>query len=265
MKFNLLALILIAVMTIVPTGSGLGVEGVIFDAEVSPGQHVRHEIKVMLDHNEGPLDLSVDVEDWGQSQDGVNMGLPDRSNPYSACGFLRALPARFHLEPGQSQSVIVEGDIPQEVGSGGRYALVTIYGMPVDSPSEGLESSVGLAVAVTSLIRMTISGTELVRSGDFEVLNVQAPLSLDQRNISLIFNNTGNCHFKARAKCALLKEDGAIEAEFSSPLSSNIIPGAARIFQIDLDRGSLTSEICKINVTIEAEDGMLLAGQDIDV
>jgi hypothetical protein len=266
LKLNLAVIFLIAVLTMVSLSSGLGVEGVIFDAEVTPGQHISHEIKVKLGQNEAPMDLRVNVEDWGQSQEGVNYAMANGSNPYSARSFLKVYPSNFRLEPGQSQSVMVEGDVPLEVGSGGRYALVTIYGLPLDSADEGQESSVGLAVAVTSLIRIVISSTELEKSGKVESLKVEEPLMPEARSVSLIFNNTGNCHFKALARCSLIGDGGAVLAESSSPLSSNIIPGASRIFRLDLAAESpLKGELRTIDVTVETEDGTILDQREFEV
>lgn len=266
MKLKLATAVIIAILAMVSLSSGLGVEGVIFDAEISPGQHISHEIKVKLGENEAPMVLKVDVEDWGQSQDGVNHAIANGSSPYSARDFLRVSPSEFRLEPGQSQIVMVEGDLPIDIGSGGRYALVTIYGLPLDRADENQESSVGLAVAVTSILRIIVSGTTLDRSGTIESVEVGELPAPGLCNVSLVFNNAGNCHFKALARCQAIGDEDAVLAESSSQLSSNIIPGASRRFRLNLAAENRSiSEIRAIEVAVETEDGTILDQRTLEM
>jgi hypothetical protein len=95
---SLIAVILL--LSLAPTSFGLGVEGVIFEAEAAPGQHVSHEITVSLRENEGPMDLQVEILDWGQSLDGSNQELEEGAIACcSAKDFLRASPTEFTLSP----------------------------------------------------------------------------------------------------------------------------------------------------------------------
>ncbi|MDM7913185.1 MAG: hypothetical protein QUS09_08825, partial [Methanotrichaceae archaeon] len=163
----LFAKLALFLLLFVPVSFGLGVEGVIFEAEAAPGQHVDHEMTVSLRENEAPMDLQVDIQDWGQTLDGSNqeLGEGEKSN-CSAKGFLHASPASFHLEPGGSQKVLIEGDIPENVGSGGRYALISVHSPITVEADEGSEGSVGVAVAINALVRLTISGTELLKRAE---------------------------------------------------------------------------------------------------
>ncbi len=188
----------------VPISSGLGVEGVIFEAEAAPGQHVDHEITVSLRDNEAPMDLQVDIQDWGQTLEGSNQELEEGDvASYSAKGFLKASPSSFHLEPGESRKVLVEGDIPEDVGPGGRYALISVHSLPLVGADEGSEGNVGVAVAINALVRLTISGTEISRIGEITDIRAEDP-SEECQNISLIFKNTGNYHFSDILPVSLL-------------------------------------------------------------
>ncbi len=182
-------------LLLMPTSFGLGVEGVIFEAEAAPGQHVEHEITVSLRNNEDPMDLQVDIQDWGQTLEGSNQEIEEGAvADYSAKGFLKASPSGFRLEPGESQRVLVEGDIPEDVGPGGRYALISVHSLPLVGADEGSEGNVGVAVAINALVRLTVSGTEPSRKGEITDMRTEDP-SNERQNISLTFKNTGNYHF----------------------------------------------------------------------
>lgn len=124
---------LIFLLSSTPALAGLGVSGAIFMADVNPGQSITHEITVGSDPTDPPMNLSIDVIGFGQGLDGANMELlpEDDKSPYSARPFLKATPTGFHLDPGASQKVVLEGSIPMDVGSGGRYALVSIHSQPM--------------------------------------------------------------------------------------------------------------------------------------
>lgn len=253
-------------LALAPACFGLGVEGVIFEAEAAPGQHVEHEMTVSLRENEAPIDLQVDVHDWGQTLDGSNQELEDGvKSSYSAKGFLHASPASFRLEPGGSQKVLVEGDIPEDVGPGGRYAIISVHSLIPEAEEES-EGSVGVAVAINALVRLTISGTELSRTGEITDMSIESPTSGSHQNISLTFNNTGNYHYKAYAKADLEDSDGNLLTSSSSPLSSNIIPSAARIFFLSLTpEEKLLPGTYSISTAVGEEDGSVLASREAEI
>jgi len=248
----------------VQASHALAVEGVIFDADVAPGEKIAHEMTVTLGESESPMDLAVEIDDWGQSNDGVNMPLEGQASPgpYSARGFLIVEPHRFHIEPGGTEKVVVEGDVPEDVGSGGRYALINIYSLP-GKVKEDAENSVGISVAVSALARLIIAGTDQVRRGEIAKANL-TNVSLRHQNLSLMFVNTGNCHFKAGAEVILMNRDGNILGRASSPLSSNILPGARRLFLLSMTPEQELKPGCYfINATMKCENGTLLASKEL--
>lgn len=250
-------------MAMIPVGLGLGVSGVIFEADVSPGDSISHEMTVSLREGEMPLDLVVRVEDWNQSIDGVNQPQEEMAgqSTYSARSFLKAEPSKFHIDPGESRKIVLRGDVPLDVGAGGRYALIGIYSIP-EKAGEETENSIGVSVAINALVRLTISGTKLSRKGDITSMRMDDKC----QNLSLVFKNEGNYHFKASARAFLKDSVGNILANSSSPLSSNILPEASRLFQLAL----LPEEELKhgsyfVNASVESEDGTLLASREIEV
>jgi hypothetical protein len=250
---------------IVQPSHALAVEGVIFDAEVAPGDKIAHEMTVSLGEDESPVDLAVEIDDWGQSEDGVNLPMQSRASPgpYSARGFLTAEPHRFHIEQGGTEKVMLKGIVPKDVGSGGRYALINIYSLP-GKVKEDAENSVGISVAVSALARLTIAGTDQVRRGEIEDANMSG-ISRKHQNLSILFQNTGNCHFKVTAEAILKDRNGNILDVSISPVSSNILPGARRLFLLSLTPEKvLEPGSYLINATAKCENGTLLASKELE-
>jgi len=262
-----LLIAILLLLTLAPASTELGVEGVIFDAKTAPGQHASHEITVSLREDEDPMDLQVEILDWGQSQDGSNQELEKGAIAcYSAKDILRASPDSIHLDPGESQKILVEGDVPGDVGSGGRYALISVHSLLPDSEDGGTEGMVGVAVAINALVRLTISGTKLQQTGEVEGLSIEGSNNSRNQNISLIFKNTGNYHYKAQAEAALKDREGNTLATSQSPLSSNIIPCASRIFRVPLVlEKDLLPGTYRLIVAVNGEDGSTLATDEKEI
>lgn len=239
--------------------AGLGVAGAIIERNIDPGETFVHEMTVSSDHASPPMDLMVDILGLNQSLDGENMELmkEEGTGPYSARAFLKATPESFHLEPGESRKVLVEGSIPADARPGGRYAMINVHSLPIGN------GTVGIIVAVEVPVRLTVSGSGLTKTGSIEDLKLEKPLSSKQQNISLLFRNTGNLHFKAKADAVLKDKEGNVIASASTPLSFNIIPDASRLFQISVVPGkALKPGSYVINSTVRLDNGSVLATKE---
>lgn len=254
----ILASILLAIGT---ASASLDVSGAIFEATVSPGQHINHTMIVNTEASDQPMDFVVEVMGFGRSLDGATAEIKSDqdTSPYSARPFLRVSPSSFHLEPAGIKEIVLEGVVPSDVGEGGRYALVNIRSLPMG------KGTVGVAVAVDVPVRLTIADTKLVKTGEITSLSLDKPLSRKGQNISLIFNNTGNYHYIALAEAVLEDRKGNILANASTPLTfSSIIPRTSRLFKISLiPRSELIPGSYDINSTVKLEDGTVLATKEI--
>lgn len=254
--------ILLSILLASGTASaGLGVSGAIFEANVTPDQHISHEMIVKTDATDQPMDIVVEVIGFGRSLDGANAKIePDLDNsPYTARPFLNVSPTSFHLEPGGSEKVMLQGIIPTNVGEGGRYALINIRSLPIG------KGNVGMAVAIDVPVRLTIANTRLIKKGEITNLSIDKPILQKAQNVSLLFNNTGNYHYNAFAEAALMDKNGKVLANASTPLTtSSIIPMTARLFRMELTpRQKLWPGSYKINSTVRLEDGTMLAAKEI--
>jgi hypothetical protein len=239
--------------------AGLGVSGAIIEKDVKPGETFVHDMTVCSDHSGPPMDIAVDVMGLNQSLEGDNMELDENEDigPYSACAFMKVNPSKFHLEPGEIQSVIVEGKIPEDAKPGGRYAMINIHSLPVGN------GTVGIVVAIEVPVRLVISGPGLIKTGSIEELKLERPISAKQQDVSVTFKNKGNSHFKARADATLKDREGSIIAGASTPLSSNIIPGASRLFRLAVAPGKdLEPGIYFMNSTVKLDNGTVLASKE---
>lgn len=256
-----LALAIFAFLSLVPMSSGLQASGIILDAEAAPGEQISHEITISL-KNESPTDFQVEVVDWAQGPDGSNGPITDNNtHPYSAKGFLKVSPVKFHLGPGGSQKIMVNGVIPRDVGDGGRYAIIRAYTVP--AANKGGANPVGMSVGMNTVARITIAGSHLLKTGEITQLKVGTPVSDKQQNISIMFNNTGNIHYKVQTEAFLKDGTGNVLANASAPLTNNIIPGALRVFNLSLrPKEPLKPGEYSVSAEVRMEDGTALANKE---
>jgi hypothetical protein len=245
----------------VPGLAGLGVSGALFMENVSPGQSVAHEIVVNSDLTDPPMDFIVEVAGFGQALDGGNIRLQEEvdNSPYSARSFLNISPKSFHLDSGASQKVVLDGIIPKDVGNGGRYALASIHSQPMGN------GTVGISVGADVLVALTIVGTEQQISGEITGLELIKPVESEHTNVSLIYKNTGNYHYKSRVEAVLSNDKGEFIINASTPLSfSSILPTMSREFKMSLNPGKKLSQgKYRINASVNLEDGTVLATKEI--
>jgi hypothetical protein len=176
------------------------------------------------------------------------MEVTDEMEPCSAVGFLQLTPESALIEEGKPAKFVLEGRVPEGVGSGGRYALVKIT-----TPPQG-EGQVGIALGTIAPIRLTISGTELVETGEI------ADLTISGSDVSVTFKNTGNHHFKASAEAALIDDDGGIVASVGAPLMyTSLVPTASWLFKMSFDlEEDLSPGTYTVDVSVIHEDGIVL-------
>lgn len=262
-KTRHIALLCISILLIAsPALAGLTVLGSIYEGEVKPGEHVTHNMVISTDPGDRPMELQVDVLGFKRDLRGQNVELSpeEDTGPYTARPFLNASPRNFSISPGGSQTVLLEGDIPVDIGDGGRYALVFIHSNP------GGSGNIGIAVGVEVPVRLTIAGTKLIKTGEITSLKLNEPISRERQNSSLIFNNTGNYHYQAFAEAILKDKNGNVLSNASTPLTfSSIIPTTSRQFDLSLSpTKGLQSGSYILNSTVRLEDGTALASKEVE-
>lgn len=255
-----IAAILLILTAFAPAEAGLTVSGGLLMANVTPGQHISHIMNVSIEKTDPYMKVHAEVNGFGQKLDGSNDDLPAESDvsPYSARPFLNITPNRFNLEPGGTQRILLNVDVPQDIGKGGMYALVNIYSPPI---TMGILSVV---IAIDVPVLLTIAETEQIKKGEIVDLEISKPVSAKQQNVSVILKNTGNYHYKAFAEAVLIDKMGKILANASSPVSlTSILPFTLRMFDLSLvPRVPLDPGTYYVNATVRLENSTLIANRE---
>jgi hypothetical protein len=243
---------MIVVSALFPVVAGLRMSGGLVVSDVEPGSDIEYKIIMRLSENESATNLTVKLAGMGQGEDGAIYAEDEDTSPYSAVDFLEVSPASLYLEPDMPQEITLKGHIPEDVGEGGRYALVNARTPPMG------EGNIGVALAFNAPILLTISGTELIETGNItEIELVEAETGYEAQ---VSFENNGNHHYKVAVEAALFDEDGNEISSSSLPLSvSSSIPTYTLLFKLpfeldeDLEPGTYTVE-----VTVSHENGTVL-------
>ena len=140
-------------------------------------------------------------------------------NPYSARSFITLDNSTIHLKPGTKQSVTATINLPQNVGAGGRYAIIYIHSLP------GAGSSLSTAVVVPVFI--TVAGTTPTETGSILQVDTGTVTIGQPITITTTFKNTGNYHYYAASnEVTMTDANGALVANASTtPMVYAIIPG----------------------------------------
>lgn len=193
----------------------------------------------------------------------------------------------------------MEGDVPTNVGSGGRYSFISVQqkvatsgsgenkaaskpatmaskraqakakksgkSSPVsEADSNNASNVVYVTVAIDVPIVLTIAGTQLDRYGEITSVNFAMPPTATEQDLSIIFQNTGNYHYRAMAKSILKDASGNIITEASTPVTfSSIVPPYSRKFDLSLKQSiALSPGNYTIISIVGLDDGTLLSSKE---
>ncbi len=256
--YALVAAVLICAAMTSPSEGKASFSGLKFMAEAVHGEHLSHNMTVAISSDElASSNFSVEAMDMYQSPSGYLVGAenPDIAE-YSAKNFLSISPKNFSLEPGESQDINIEADMPE--GDGCRYAIIFIHTVP----HEG--GGVGISVGAYASVFLTIAGSELIKTGEIGNLSMEMPLSFKQQNISMAFKNTGNYHYKIKVSATLKDYKGNILASAIPDTGGSIIPTAIREIDFSLTpKSELAPGTYTIGVEVALQDGTMLATKEI--
>jgi hypothetical protein len=243
---------------------GFSVSGTIIDDSIAPGGHFSHEMEVQSSPEDELLNFTTDVLGIDTYPSGVTMSVAAEKddNPYTARPFLSISPASFLLEPGNSQKLLLEGDVPVDVGSGSRYAMVVIRSTTASSSND---SRVGVIGITNFPIAIHISGTNQNITGKISEVKIDKPISPSQQNVSVTLKNTGNSDFGITVKADLEDGNGEVLASDETLYTTSaIIPDTSRLFKLTLVPGEeLKSGVYSINATAVLANETVLASKKV--
>ena len=254
--------VLLAVSILVsPSAAGLSVSGAAYIDTVSPGQEIEHEMIVSIKENDSLQNMTAEVYGFAMTEGGVNVELSPEEDTgfYTARPFLSVEPKSFTLKPGVPQKVLLTGTVPENVGSGGRYALVTIKTEPED------RGNIAVSSAIQVLVLLTIKDSELVKTGN--ITDLAASMSENNVSVDLILENSGNVHYKPLITTALKDKNGMVLAEGEINLSEShiVLPTNSRHFKMDLHPESpLASGTYMVEGKVTNENGDVLDSKETE-
>jgi len=243
------AFCLLLILSAVLPASELRVDNAILKADVVPGEKIRHEMTVRIGGDDQPVEAVAEVKGFGTNVHGsIDLVDPDDDlSPYSAREFFEINPGSFWLEPGVPVTVVLEGEVPKDVGSGGRYALVDIHTAPQGT------GTVGVATAVIVPIYLTIKGTEILKTGEIDGIEVS-----DEGVLSIFYENTGNYHYGVTAEVTLTDDAGEVVKNFTTQKGTSL-PAVTYPFTIPLNPdGDLAPGTYTVEAEVTLEDGTVL-------
>ena len=234
--------------------AAIKVSGSMYTGSIATGSTGIHTMTISTNPNDPPMDLIVDVLGFGQTpQQGYSGLSPEQDmSPYSARPFITVSPQTFHLKPGDSQEVKATIAVPQNVGDGGRYAILTIRNAPVGSGSTGVVTAISVPVAVT------ITGTTKNLKGTITDVSVADVVPGQPIRITSALKNTGNYHYMVKNNVTVTDSGGKVVAEGGSGLSSrSIIPSFTVNYEVNVDT-PLPPGTYTASSKVSLEDGTVL-------
>jgi len=255
-----LALMVVSLATLsavpVSASSGLTVNNALILANVNPGQVLTQKITVNIDSADPAADVIVQVTGVAQTLNGsyVLLDASQDTGPYSARQFVSIDKNSFHVEPGGSQDIIATVQIPQNVGAGGRYAMINIVTAPVTG------AGVSMREAVNVPVYLTIKGSQIINTGKITKVGTDDVISGNPINMFVDFQNTGNCHFKVQGDLTIKDPQGQTTSTISMPVtSSSIVPGMSRRLKASFTpNGDLAPGTYSFEANVTLSDGSSL-------
>jgi hypothetical protein len=250
--------IVFLVLCPLPAGA-IKVGGSIFMGSIAPGSSAIHTMNISTTPGDPPMDLTVDVLGLGQSLEQTNTGLTPQkdTSPYSARTYITVSPQTFHLEPGKSQEVKATITVPQNAGTGGRYAILTVHNAPTGTGSTMIVTAISIPVVIT------LTGTTLTQTGSITNLMVENLIPGQPIKTITTLKNTGNFHYKVKTNVSVTDAAGKIVATGGSDTSlRSIVPPFTGDFETTIAT-PLKAGVYNITSTAIREDGTVLDSKTI--
>ena len=242
-------------MTASSAYAGLAVSGAKIQDSIISGA-VKNYVISVSDTTTEPMDISIEIKGFGNYLSGALKPIDEAedTSPYSAREWITASPSSFPLDPGQSQAVTVTVNVPNDIGDGGRYAIVYIHNNPSGT------SGVVFVTAIAAQVLLTIEGSTPTISGDLVSIDIPQAESEQLFLAKATIQNTGNYHYKVTCNGTVKNNLGQVVG-LSWPTDSvyNLIPTFSQQIDIPLNISQeLTPGTYSLEIEAYTQDGILL-------
>ena len=236
--------------------SGLSVDGAIINRSANPGETFLHTMIVSLGYDRPALDITVTALGLGQKLDGTFLELAPENDTteLSSREFITSIePSSFHLDPGDSQTVVASLTVPTDLNDGSHYSVIFIRGISTNDS--------GMAFIPAIDVPVIISGTNLNKDGVITNVTAGEVVYGAPITVTTMISSQGNHHFKATNTVTMTDHDDSVIATSAEQTTQcSIIPGYAYVFTGDLEiLEELSHGVYTIESTVVMDDGTTLS------
>jgi hypothetical protein len=249
-------MVVLIILVICPgPASAIDVVGAKYMETVNAGSTVTHTITVATKAADPPMDIVVDVLGFGQTEGKSysSLSAADDTSPYSARKFITLDTGSFHLNPGESKKITATIVIPNDVGDGGRYAMISLH----NAPSGDGATAYVTAIAVPVMI--TIANSDIQRKGTITDIKTGELVTGKPIRITTSLKNTGNIHYYQTKNTVTVSDSGGniLGTAITEPSVFAIIPSYTVNYDVTLDT-SLAPGTYGVKSAMSLNDGTLL-------
>jgi hypothetical protein len=252
----ILAVFAILLILTQPSLAGFKVERTLIDEDVTPGVPLKEKISVYNIGTNRDLNVEINVLGFGQNSEGsiVLLNADNDTSPYSARDYIKLSDNKITLKPEWDDEIDVDAEIPEDMGDGSRYAVIQ-FRIPVENETKGIARDWGVLVPVL----LTNSNSKLIKTGKI------TEMSVGTSNVSVLFDNSGNTHFKPVIKTTVKDSKGQVVEEHTTTTAISIIPGFSRLYSIDINsEGELKPGGYSLEVLAKLDDDTLLDSKKME-
>ena len=227
--FSFIAGFLIILSLVIVPAAAVKVEGAKIMLDVKPGTTYIFPMAVSTKPDDAPSDYAVEVYGFGQSADGGSytpLVAADDTGAYSARALVTMESPVIHLDPGQRKAFNATIRVPQDIGEGGRYAIIHIH------PAASGGGQTGFATAIIVPVMLTVKDSKLIESGNITNIDVGNIVAGKPITIATTLKNTGNHHYYGVVNQVTVTDPAgkAVATVKADPLPNAVIPGQSVSF-----------------------------------
>lgn len=253
-------LVILTGLLCISSVTALGVSGSKFMATMPPGSVATHTITLSIEGGAEPLDVQAEVMGFSNTPEGSYLPLSAEKDtgPYSARTYITLDKTQVRLNPGTPETIKATIRVPENAGSGGRYAMIYVHSL-----LQG-QKSFGFLTGVTIPVMITIPGDAPVESGTIKDISVGEIATGQPFIVTTSYQNTGNHHYYGLKNSVVISSAGGVIATGSfGPAAWAIVPGSTVQIKIPVQTplpiGSYT-----VVSTITREDGTVLDSKTVN-
>ncbi|MFA4859930.1 hypothetical protein [Methanoregula sp.] len=224
-----------------------------YNGNIPAGGTISYAVLAGNSWTDEPVDLLVDVVGIGQTEDLKLIPVDPIKDTYtySARKFTSADGNTIHVDKGTKKQILLTFKLPQDVGNGGRYAMVVIHTLPGKN----------VTASDTNIpVFLTILGSNPNVEGSITSLAAENVTLGQLVTILTGYKNTGNIHQSNVVNVVNISGSNGnfLISKSTEPLKETILPEKTYEFSITPDISKLPAGTYTVLSKVYAENGKYL-------